>query len=262
MAKVIGIINTKGGVGKSTTSINLGAYMAAFGKRVLLVDLDSQANASRGLGIRLEKDHYNIYHSLVADVEPGALIRKTSIFGLDILPASENLAGANVELVNFKNRELQLKKVLNKIKDGYDFVLIDCLPSVGILNVNALSASDYVLIPVQAEYFALAGLDQLLTVVDLVKKYLNPDLQILGMVITMFDKRNQSDRNVLNQVHKNFPGHIFKAVIPRQVSFAESPRLGKSILQHAPYSKGARAYRELAIEVMSRINPSPSPGKG
>lgn len=258
MAEVIGIINAKGGVGKTTTAIGLGSYLAAFGKHTLIVDLDPQANASIGLGVRLEKDHYNIYHTLVADVEPGALIKKTSIFGLDILPSSESLAGANVELVNFKNRELQLKKVLNKVKDGYDFTLIDCLPSVGILNVNALSASDYILIPVQAEYFALAGLEQLLHVVDLVKKYLNPDLKILGAVITMFDKRNQLDRNVLNQVHKNFPGYVFNAVIPRQISFAEAPSLGKSILQHDPYSRGARAYRELAIEVLSRIYPSPT----
>ncbi|TSC90841.1 MAG: chromosome partitioning protein [Parcubacteria group bacterium Gr01-1014_2] len=257
MAKILGIINVKGGTGKTTTAIALGSYLAAFGKRTLIVDLDPQANASLGLGVRLDKDHYNLYHALVADAEPGALIKKTSIFNLDILPSSESLAGANIELVNFKNRELQLKKVLNKVKDNYDFILIDCLPSIGVLNVNALSASDYVLIPVQAEYFALSGLEQLLSIVDLVKKYLNPDLQILGTVVTMFDKRNQSDRNILNQVHKNFPGYIFNAVIPRQVSFAEAPSLGKSILQHDPYSKGARAYRELAIEVLSRVFPSP-----
>lgn len=227
--------------------------MAAFGKRVLLVDLDPQANLSAGLGIKLDKDNYSIYHVLVSDAEAGALIKKTSIFGLDILPSSESLAGANVELVNFKNRELQLKKVLSKVKDSYDFVLIDCLPSVGILNVNALAASDYVLIPVQAEYFALSGLEQLLTVVDLAKKYLNPGLKILGAVVTMFDKRNESDRNILNQVHKNFPGHVFNTAIPRQVSFAEAPSVAKSILQHDPYSRGARAYRELAIEVMARI---------
>ncbi len=253
MARVIGIINTKGGTGKTTTCISLSVYLAAFGKKTLIVDLDPQANASTGLGIKLEKDHYNIYQALVSDVGPGALIKKTSIFGLDILPSSESLAGANVELIGFKNRELQLKKVLDKVKNDYDFVLIDCLPSVGILNVNALAASDYILIPVQSEYFALAGLEQLLTVVDLVKKYLNPDLKILGAVITMFDKRNQLDRDVLNQVHKNFPGYVFNAVIPRQVSFAEAPGLGKSILQHDPLSRGARAYRELAIEVMARI---------
>lgn len=252
MAQVIGIINIKGGSGKTTTSINLGVYLAAFGKRVLLVDLDPQANASTGLGLKFDKDHYNIYHALVSDAEPGALVKKTSIFGLDILPSSEKLAGANIELVNFKNREIQLKKVLSKIKDGYDFVLIDCLPSVGLLTVNALSASDQILIPVQAEYFALAGMDQLLTVVDLVKKYLNPDLKILGAVVTMFDKRNQLDRNILNQLYKNFPGHVFNSVIPRQVSFAESPSLGKSILQHDSYSKGARAYRELALEILSK----------
>lgn len=257
MAKVLGIINVKGGTGKTTTAINLGVYLAAFGKHVLLVDLDPQANASGGLGVKLEKDHYSIYHALVSDVEPGALIKKTSVFGLDILPSSESLAGANIELVDFKNRELQLKKVLSKVKDNYDFLVVDCLPSVGILNVNALAASDYILVPVQAEYFALSGLEQLLSVVDLVKKYLNPDLQVLGVLVTMFDKRNHLDRNILNQVHKNFPGYIFNTVIPRQVSFAEAPSLGKSILQHDPYSRGARAYRELAIEVLSRIFPSP-----
>ena len=254
MARVITIWNQKGGVGKSTTCTNLGAYLAALGKHVLLVDLDSQANLSAGLGIKIAKDQYSIYHVLVSDVEPGALIRKTSIFNLDILPSSEGLAGANVELIGFKNRELQLKKALGKVRDGYDFVLIDCLPSVGILNVNALSASDYVLVPVQSEYFALAGLDQLIHVVDLVKKYLNPDLKILGAVVTMFDKRNQLDRDVLNKLHKNFPGHVFNTVIPRQVSFAESPGFGKSILQHDPGSRGARAYRELAIEVMNKTN--------
>ena len=253
MAGIIAIWNQKGGVGKSTSTVNLGAYLAALGKHVLLVDLDPQANATIGLGIKLDKEHYNIYHAFVADVEPGALIKKTSIFGLDILPSSESLAGANVELISFKNRELQLKKVLKEVKDNYDFILVDCLPSVGILNVNALAASDYVLIPVQAEYFALAGLDQLLTVADLVKKYLNPDLKILGAVVTMFDKRNQLDRDVLNQIHKSFPGHVFNTTIPRQVSLAQSPAFGKSILQHDPLSRGARAYRELAIEVMARV---------
>lgn len=256
MAKILGVLNVKGGTGKTTTSISLGVYLAAFGKRVLLVDLDPQANATSGLGVKLDKDNYNIYHAIVADVEAGALIRKTSIFGLDILPSSESLAGANVELIDFKNRELQLKKALKGVNNSYDFIVIDCLPSVGILNVNALAASDYILIPVQAEYFALSGLDQLLHVVDLVKKYLNPDLQVLGVVVTMFDKRNQSDRNVLNQVHKSFPGHVFNTIIPRQVSFAEAPSQGKSILQYDPYSRGARAYRELALEVLSKIYPS------
>ncbi|MEK7579840.1 MAG: ParA family protein [Patescibacteria group bacterium] len=257
MARVITTWNQKGGVGKSTTCVNLGAYFAALGKHVLLVDLDSQANLSAGLGIKIAKDQYSIYHALVADVEPGALVKKTSIFNLDILPSSESLAGANVELVGFKNRELQLKKVLSKIKDDYDFVLIDCLPSVGVLSINALAASDHILIPVQTEFFALSGLEELLTVVDLVKKYLNPELKILGIVMTMFDKRSQLNRDILNQVHKSFPGYVFSSVIPRQISFAEAPSYGKSILQHDPYSKGARAYRNLALEVLSKIFPSP-----
>lgn len=253
MARVIGIINAKGGTGKTTTAINLGVYLAGLGKGVLLVDLDPQANATEGLAVYLDKGQYNVYHALVSDVEAGALIRKTSIFGFDILPASEDLAGANVELIDSKNREVRLKKVLDRVKNNYDFVLIDCQPSLGILTVNVLTASDYVLIPVQAEYFALAGLDQLLTAIGLIKKYLNPNLEILGAVLTMFDKRNQLDRDIQNQVHKNFPGYVFNAAIPRQVSFAEAPQFGKSILQHDPDSRGARAYRELAQEILARI---------
>jgi len=253
MAQVIGIINAKGGTGKTTTAINLGAYLSALGKKVLLVDLDPQANATDGLGIKLSEDHYHIYHALVLNSEPGALIKRTSIFGFDILPSSENLAGANVELVNNKNRELQLKQVLEKINNNYDFVLIDCPPALGLLTVNALVASNYLLIPVQAEYFSLASLGQLLSVVELVQKHLNPDLKILGALITMYDKRRQLDREVLKQVQRGFPGYVFKAVIPRQISFAEAPSFGKTILQYDSDSRGARSYRELAQEVLKTV---------
>lgn len=252
-AKIISIINAKGGVGKSITSMNLGGYLAAFGRKVLLVDFDPQASSTKGLGINLDKDHYHIYHTLLIDLEPAALIKKTSIFGFDILPSGENLAGANVELMSFKNREFRLKRVLEKVKSNYDFILIDCPPSLGILTINALVSSDYILIPIQAEYLSFASLEQLLTLINLVKNYLNKDLEILGALITMYDRRNQLDREILKEVQKNFPGYVFNAIIPRQISLAQAPKFGKVILQYDPNSKGARAYRELAQEILGKI---------
>src|SRR3989338_5570563 len=178
MARVISVCNQKGGVGKSTSATNICAYLAAMGKYVLLVDLDSQANATLGLGINMNPDHPNIYHSLIIDQNPETIIRKTSLFGFDILPASQSLAGATVELVTMDERETRLKKVLNSIRTNYDYILIDCPPSLGLLTVNALAASEHVLIPVQTEYFALEGLGQLMRTIDLVRQSLNPDLHV------------------------------------------------------------------------------------
>lgn len=250
MARVISICNQKGGVGKTTSSTNLGAYLSAMGKYVLLVDLDSQANATIGVGVNLKPDHPNVYHSLVVDHNPEAIIKKTSIFGFDILPASQSLAGATVELVTMDERETRLKKVLNSIRTNYDYILIDCPPSLGLLTVNALAASEHVVIPVQCEYFALEGLSQLLNTINLVRQGLNSDLQVLGVLLTMYDKRNQLSRQVMNEVHKNFPGRVFNAVIPRLVSLAEAPSFGKTILQFDPGSRAARAYRQLAEEII------------
>lgn len=250
MARVISICNQKGGVGKSTTATNLSAYLATMGKYVLLVDLDSQANATIGMGISLKDDQFNIYHSLVVDQNPETIVRKTSIFGFDILPASQSLAGATVELVTMDEREIRLKKVLDSIRTNYDYVIIDCPPSLGLLTVNALVSSEHVVIPVQCEYFALEGLSQLVSTVNLVQQSLNPDLQVLGVLLTMYDKRNKLSRQVLNEVNKNFPGHVFNAVIPRLVSLAEAPSYGKTILQFDPGSRAARAYRQLAEEVI------------
>lgn len=254
MARVISVCNQKGGVGKSTSSINSAAYLAAMGKYVLLVDLDSQANATIGVGLNLKPDQLNIYHSLVVDHNPETIIRKTSIFGFDILPASQSLAGATVELVTMDERETRLKKVLNSIRTNYDYILIDCPPSLGLLTVNALAASEYVIIPVQCEYFALEGLSQLLNTINLVRQGLNPDLQVLGVLLTMYDKRNQLSRQVLNEVNKNFPGRIFNVVIPRLVSLAEAPSFGKTILQFDPGSRAARSYRQLAEEIIRLTN--------
>lgn len=250
MARVISICNAKGGVSKTTTAINLSAYLAAMGKYVLLVDTDSQANATGGLGISLAANDPNLYHALINDQNPATLIRRTGIFGLDILPAAQSLAGATVELVNMEERELRLRKALNSVRTNYDYVIIDCPPSLGLLTVNALAAAERVIIPVQCEYFALEGLGQLLHTIDLVRQGLNPDLQVLGVLLTMYDRRNQLANQVLNEVQKNFPGRVFEAVIPRTISLAEAPSFGKTILQFDPDSKAAKAYRQLAQEVM------------
>ncbi|HXK41111.1 MAG TPA: ParA family protein [Candidatus Paceibacterota bacterium] len=248
MARVITICNAKGGVGKTTTATNLSAYLAAMGRYVLLVDMDPQANATTGVGIAAKDP--SIYHAFVDDQNPLHLIKKTSIFGFDILPASQGLAGANVELVSMDDREYRLKKILNQVRTNYDYILIDCPPSLGLLTVNALSASEHVIIPVQTEYFALEGLSQLLNTINLVRQGLNPDLQVLGVLLTMYDKRNQLSRQVLNEVHKSFPGRVFNSVIPRLVSLAEAPSFGKTILQFDPGSRAARAYRQLAEEII------------
>jgi len=253
MARIITICNAKGGVGKTTTAINLSAYLAALGKYVLLVDVDPQANATSGLGFRLDDGHLNIYHALIDDVEPNPLLKKTMMLGYDLLPANQNLAGATVELVNMEGREFRLKRTLNKIRTNYDYIIVDCPPTLGLLTVNALTASEFVLIPVQSEYYALEGLGQLLKTIALIKEGLNPDLNVLGIALTMHDKRNQLAREVVNEIHKSFNGKVFNAIIPRTISLAEAPSFGKTIIQHDPHSKGAKAYRYLAQEVISLI---------
>lgn len=250
MARIISICNQKGGVGKTTSAVNLSAYLAAMGRYVLLVDLDSQANATIGLGVNVKEQDPSIYHSLIIDHNPEVIIKKTNIFGFDILPSAQELAGATVELVSMDERESRLKKTLNSIRTNYDYIVIDCAPSLGLLTINALTASEKVIIPVQCEYFALEGLSQLLKTIELVREGLNPDLQVLGVLLTMYDRRNQLSNQVLNEVYRNFPGRIFDAVIPRTVSLAEAPSFGKTILQFDPDSKAAKAYRLLAEEVI------------
>lgn len=251
MARVIGIVNQKGGVGKTTTAINLAAFLAMMGKYVLLADLDPQGNATQGIGVSVPEDHPDIYHCIVNDVNPFTSLKKTAIFGFDVLPATPNLAGATVELVGMEEREFRLKKVLNGLRMNYDYILIDCPPSLGLLTVNGLAACEKVIIPVQCEYFALEGLSQLLKTVELVRESLNPDLQVLGVLLTMYDKRNQLARQVLNEVTKNFPGRVFESVISRTVSLAEAPSFGKSIVQFEPDSKASKEYRRLAEEIIA-----------
>ncbi len=250
MARIIGIVNQKGGVGKTTTAINLASFLAMYGKYVLMVDIDPQANATAGIGASVDEDHPNIYHCIVNDQNPGSMLKKTSIFGFDVLPASQSLAGATVELVSMEEREHKLKHVLNQVRMNYDYILIDCPPSLGLLTINALTAAESLIIPVQCEYYALEGLGQLLKTVDLIRQGLNPDLQVMGVLLTMYDKRNQLNRHVLNEVNKNFPGRVFETVISRTIDLAAAPSYGKSIVQFSPDSKAAGEYRRLAEEVI------------
>ena len=253
MARIIGIINQKGGTAKTTTSVNLSAYLAAMGKYVLMVDLDPQANATTGVGHRQSEEELNIYHAIIDGSEPGALIKKTGMFGFDVLPSASSLAGATVELAGLNGREFRLKNTLAKIRTSYDYIIIDSPPSLGLLTVNGLAASEHLIIPVQCEYYALEGLSQLLETIELVRGSINPELKILGVLLTMYDKRNKLAREVAREVKDNFPGHVFEVMIPRSISLAEAPSFGKTIYQFDPRSKGARAYEELAGEVIKLI---------
>lgn len=251
MTRVICVANNKGGVGKTNVSVNLPVFLAALGKKVLLVDFDHQANATFSLGINPRKLPLSIYHALTGQITPSAVIRKTQFFGYELLPASPDLAGATVELVNLEDREFKLRQILEKIKDSYDFIIIDSPPSLGLLTINALCASKEVLIPIQCEYLALEGLEQLLTTISLVKNNLEQDLKITGALLTMYNRGNRLSREVAKEVRRNFPGYVFDAVIPRAVVLAEAPKFGKTILQYAPTSLAAKAYRELAEELLS-----------
>ena len=252
MAKIISLVNQKGGVGKTTTAINLATYLAAHGKNVLLVDLDPQSNASSGLGIDSSALEKNLYHSLVNNEYPKKVIMRTETFGYDLMPSSQDLAGAAIELTNVENREYQLYTVLREIRGDYDYIVIDSPPSLGLLTINGLVASDEVIIPVQTEYFALEGLGQLLNTIDLVQENLQPKLHLGGIVMTMYDRRNRLARQVVREVRKHFQDKVFDAVIPRTVRLAEAPSFGKPIMYFDRFSKGASAYRQLALEVIAK----------
>jgi chromosome partitioning protein len=251
MAKIIAIVNQKGGVGKTTTTVNLGAYLAEAGKSVLLLDLDPQANATSGLGIEYQKLEDGIYEALLGQKSLSSVIKKTSQERYHIVPATIALAGAGIEMVSLENREFRLALLLEEIRADYDYIIIDSPPSLGLLTVNSLVAADAVLIPIQSEYYALEGLGQLLETINLVKDNLKPNLEIMGAVVTMFDRRNKLSGAVLEELNKFFPGKIFKSVIPRSVKLAEAPSYGRSILHYDPKSRGARAYEELAQEVIA-----------
>ncbi|KKS43764.1 chromosome partitioning protein ParA [Candidatus Azambacteria bacterium RIFOXYD1_FULL_42_11] len=251
MARIISIANQKGGTGKSTTAVNLGAYLAALGKYVLLVDLDPQANATVGLGADWRKLEKHIYHCLTDFVGPEEIIKKTGLFGYDLLPAAPALAGAAVELVNLERREWRLYNILRKIRTNYDYIIIDSPPSLGLLTLNGLVAAEEVIIPIQCEYYALEGLGQLLETIELIRNNLGRDLKVKGALLTMYDRRQKLCREVVKEVRRNFPGYVFSAIIPRAVSLAEAPSFGKTILQFDPHSLGGSAYRELAQEIIN-----------
>lgn len=254
MARVISFCNQKGGVGKSTTAMNLAAYLSAFGKKVLLVDIDPQANATSGFGLNPKKIEKNIYHALIGRIPPDEAIHKTKLLGVDILPSSPDLAGAAIELVDIKNREFKLKEVLREISRKYDYIIVDSPPSLGLLTINALTASERTIIPVQCEYYALEGLADLLRTVQLINTNLKARTAIMGTVLTMFDRKSRLHRAVAKEIRRKFPGYVFNAVIPRNVALAEAPSFGKTILQYDPYSHGAKAYRQLAEEILKLDN--------
>ncbi|MBN2025514.1 MAG: ParA family protein [Actinobacteria bacterium] len=249
--RVVAIANQKGGVGKSTTAINLGAYLAMEGKRVLVVDLDPQSNATSGMGVGQNANGQQIYDVLVNEVPLEEIIIHTSTEGLDLAPSSLRLAGAEVELVSVYSREGRLEKSLEPVKENYDIILVDCPPSLGLLTVNALAAADEVMIPIQCEYYALEGLVLLLRTIEKIRVYLNPELRIGGILLTMHDARTNISKQVMEEVRKQYPNETFITVIPRNVRLSEAPSYGQPISQYDPLSRGAQAYQSLAKEVIS-----------
>lgn len=252
MGKITSIANQKGGVGKTTTAINLAASMASLGKKVLLVDADPQANASSGLGIDVRTVEFTVYECLIDNVPTAQAIHKTEVDNLFILPSHIDLVGAEIELLNLENREHVMERMLKPIKDDYDFILIDCSPSLGLITVNALTASDSVIIPVQSEYFALEGISKLLNTIKIIKSKLNPVLEIEGFLMTMYDNRLRSANQVFAEVKKHFDTLVFDTVIYRNVRLSEAPSYGKPISLFDNESRGAVNYQDLAKELLNR----------
>lgn len=253
MGRVIAVINQKGGVGKTTTAVNLAAYIAKQGKTVLLIDLDPQGNATSGLGLDKLALKTTVYNSVVDGLDINIVRHDTIISGLSIVPTNSDLAGAEIALATVNNRELKLRDAINPIFNDYDFIFIDCPPSLGLLTVNALSASSDVIVPVQTEYYAMEGLGQLIQVIQRVQQGLNPTLNILGVVMTMYDSRTGLSEQVKAEIQRVFGDLVFKTVIPRNVRLAEAPSHGKPIMLYDKWSKGARSYKALAREVISRV---------
>lgn len=252
MGKVIALTNQKGGVGKTTTAINLAASLAVLEQKILVVDADPQANATSGLGFDTKNIKTSIYECLVEDVKPANIILTSEIEGLDVLPSSIDLVGAEIEMLNLPKRENMLRKVIEEVRDSYDFVLIDCSPSLGLITVNALTAADSVIIPVQCEYFALEGLGKLLNTIKIIQNRLNPDLQIEGFLLTMYDSRLRLSNQVVDEVRKHFQQMVFETIIQRNVKLGEAPSFGKPAILYDADSKGAVTHLNLARELMQK----------
>lgn len=260
MGKIISIANQKGGVGKTTTSINLSTLLAKKGKKVLMIDADPQGNASSGVGIDRDDIELSVYDILINDVEIKDVVKKTNVKNLDLCPSNINLAGAEVELVSVMSREHRLKEKLDVIKEEYDFIIIDCPPSLGLITLNAFTASDSVLIPVQCEYYALEGLGQLLNTISLVKKHLNKEIEVEGALLTMYDARTNLSNQVVKEVKKYFNDKVYKNVIPRNVKLSEAPSYGMPISLYDPRSKGAKSYDKFVREFLKN-NEADAKGK-
>lgn len=252
MGKVIALANQKGGVGKTTTAINLAASLAVLEQKVLLIDADPQANATSGTGFDLRNIKTSIYECLIDSVNPSDIILKSEIDGLDLIPSHIDLVGAEIEMLNLPNREKMLKNVVEKVKDSYDFILIDCSPSLGLITVNALTAADAVMIPVQCEYFALEGLGKLLNTIKIIQARLNPELQIEGFLLTMYDARLRLSNQVVEEVKKHFQQMVFNTIIQRNIKLGEAPSYGKPVILYDAASTGSANYLNLARELLQK----------
>ncbi|MDE6000834.1 MAG: AAA family ATPase [Clostridia bacterium] len=252
MGKIIAFTNKKGGVGKTTTAVNMAAYCTEFGKKVLLVDVDSQGNATTGLGFSKNSLKKSVYNVLIEEEPAEANILHSEIEGLDVLPANVDLSGAEVDIVYKRNRERILKTALDKVRDNYDYIFIDCPPSLGVVTINAWVAADSVIIPLQSEYFALEGVSQLMNTIALVRQHLNPNLQIEGVVITMYDGRALISKQITAEIKRFFKNKLYEIIIPRNIRLAEAPSHGQPVMLYDPKCIGARAYRALAEEFLSK----------
>ncbi|MBN2743373.1 chromosome partitioning protein [Breznakibacter xylanolyticus] len=252
MSKIIALANQKGGVGKTTTAINLAASLAVLEKKVLVVDADPQANATSGLGFDLKEIKTTIYECIVDGVDPNSAMLQTEFETLKIMPSHIDLVGAEIEMLNMPNRENVLKNVLAKVRDQFDYILIDCSPSLGLITVNALTAADSVIIPVQCEYFALEGLGKLLNTIKIIQGRLNPELQIEGFLLTMYDARLRLSNQVVEEVQKHFQDMVFETIITRNIKLSEAPSYGKAVVMYDATSKGATNYLNLAQELIER----------